>query len=44
MLIDEFVLAINEHCFSYFEPFDLICGDESISKWIVLEESKSTLE
>ena len=33
MLIDDFVNAINEHRASYFEPSDLICGDESMSKW-----------
>ncbi len=32
MLIDDFVNAINEHRASYFEPSDLICGDESMSK------------
>jgi hypothetical protein len=33
MLIDGFVRNFNEHRASYFNPSDLICVDESMSRW-----------
>jgi len=33
MLVDDFINAFNDHRASMFEPSDLICVDESISRW-----------
>ena len=32
-LVDDFVLAINQHCKANFEPSGMICVDESIVRW-----------
>ena len=32
-LVDDFVKAFNDHCERHFVPSELICVDESISRW-----------
>jgi len=32
-LVDDFVAAFNEHRANFFYPSDLICVDESMSRW-----------
>jgi hypothetical protein len=33
MLVDDFVKKLNEHRANYFNPSEMICVDESMSRW-----------